>query len=113
MSELTLNEQYAVTCKGWICNENKLTYKWEHTNLNPVGQLPNYLSDDAELGRMVKALGKADPREFIQYWCGEGSEQWALDVSELLPRKENMFYAMSAHEVFMRACIALKLQVPS
>lgn len=109
-SELTLNGQYAVTCKGVIDNRANTPAEmaWgipqetpEHYYHNWMMKLPDYLSDDAEFGRMMKALwvaNKVGSMDHIQWSKGE---TFAL----------NGIHYSTPNEAAARACIALGLRV--
>ena len=107
-----LNAEYAVACKGWRrVNESGLEqWRLDHDNgaVWIDEELPDYLSNDAELGRMVKALvlHKHDP-----HWVNLKDEGKRIILST--PAVETYFYGASVNECAMRACIALKVQVSS
>lgn len=116
MNDLTLNEQYAVTCKGWKSEKPRIC---KHVSKQGIGYLcpeclPDYLSDDAELGRMVKVL--LDPRgdhedsyNLITYKGGHHG----FCVDNANNYKRIVGSSPTPNEAAMRACIALKLEVPS
>lgn len=103
MSDLTLNEQYAVTCKGWRdCGDKGC---WGPSAESP-SMMPDYLSDDAELGRKWKALNQVANVTFYKekdvYFCS---------VCKRADGFVKNSHGASDHEAAARACIALKLQV--
>ena len=106
---MTLNEEYSVVCKGWKAkltgdSESPPVYQDSHGKLH--AQLPDYANDDAELGRMVKALAKRDLCLFGLTLNGNFVMQY--QVQPPVPTHSGR----TLNEAAMRACIALKLQVP-
>lgn len=109
MSELSLNEQYCLICKGFVASKHPddggYGYQWPNRikgceKWTVTALLPDYLADDAEFGRMVKALYFQEP--WIQN-CGPSGC--------LINTNTEQYEGATLQEATARACIALKLQV--
>lgn len=97
-----LNAEYAVTCKGWC------------PNLIAVGiNVHDYLSDEADAWRRVKALkpqvGSFGSVRMIRRDNGDTSLMIAVDGMH----GEDDFRGSTLNEAVLRACVALKVRVQS
>ncbi len=85
-----LNAEYAVVCKGWFLTDFTKTWMRKGLERSRV-DLPDYLSDDADAWRRVKALHAhfTERRAVMCFGMGDPGEGMMLN------------------------CIALKIQVPN
>ena len=119
MSELTLNEQYAVTCKGYPAPPGPPKHPRMTTDREYRPCTHNYLSDPAEFARMVKALIAAKvepmfqdltelgvPHEPDDYICAfdNGGRFAHLKIPDDCK-------GSTPEEAAARACVALNLRV--
>ena len=102
MSELTLNEKYAMTCKEYGIMNTPFGTRFARAE-EPWGDCPDYLSSDAELGAMVRALIKIGILEFCDSACG----YCRVTRND---GKDN-YLGNNLNEAAASACIALKLRV--
>lgn len=119
-SELSLNEQYAVTCKGWTKLAQPRSIKpfgyvhWENTVTHILRHtLPDFIHSDAELGRMVKTL-RPEINSFgsIRIIRRDNGDVLFLVETRAINGIEVEGRGTTENEASARACIALKLQVP-
>lgn len=103
----TLNEQYAVTCKGWIDNRGVPDeMPWGRPDNCWYNELPDYLTSDAELGAMIRALAEYGEIGFHKN-ASKGFTLW----HDCEKSGNNEFDEVTLNEAAARACIALKLRV--
>lgn len=111
MDNDALNAEYACVCKGWKDTHRPGKYNYATVGTPPDGPptfIPNYLSSDTELGRMVRML--------LTYQLLEINPEQDSTAIRIRHNGEVVLdceFEGCVEKAIMRACIALKVQVPN
>ena len=101
-----LNAEYAVACKGFeLVGSTDTGRKTYGVNLCKDMEILDYLSDEADAWRRAKVLIESREME-SGYAIRRGSFGYFIDPPL------GVWYCESPEETSIRACIALKVQVP-
>lgn len=102
-----LNVEYVVVCKGWKATAISSLLYWTDAEGFLTAVVPDYLSDEADAWRRIKALIDfgASP-EFYIY-----DEKYCLMCRVSDEINPNFTDCGSPGEATLRACIALKVRV--
>ena len=102
------NVEYVVVCKGWKATAISSLPYWTDAEGFLTAVVPDYLSDEADAWRRVKALLSEHGQWF---WTLRDDGEGSRIVDFAVGMTHTHYIAITEEEATMRACIALKVRV--